>query len=315
MTSGTLPTVVGRRLVLDQLHQVVLVDDLARRHREVAADRKLGVVGLADAQVAAATFHVLGEHLHAAHQILGVGRDRLAQQFRIGDNEVGRREGVGDLPRVEGRLVLQVLVELGLRDELLGEAGGHEVELLQEVEEGVLLPLRVLEARIPRIRLDDRLSGLSRHGLQRLGPQVHVAARHLRLGGDGARRVLQPEFGDMPERLGDVGDTVRRVRRPGSRFPWLQIGGERLATQFHHAGDVGREALDIHCLEAEGVVGTGRSGRSGWCFAPGGRHRGLRFGSGRCAGIQDERERLAWRRCRRLRHLGRRRLAGRLPCR
>ncbi len=44
--------------------------------------------------------------------------------------------------------MLEVLVELGLVDELVGKAGGDEVELLQEVEERVLLPLRVLEPRV-----------------------------------------------------------------------------------------------------------------------------------------------------------------------
>ena len=63
---------LGRRRVLDELHQIVLEDHLAGRDREVAADLELRRVGLADLQVAAAGLDVLGQHVHAAHEVLGV---------------------------------------------------------------------------------------------------------------------------------------------------------------------------------------------------------------------------------------------------
>ena len=42
--------VFGRRRILDQLHQLVLEDHLARRRRHVDADLEIGRIGLADAQ-------------------------------------------------------------------------------------------------------------------------------------------------------------------------------------------------------------------------------------------------------------------------
>ena len=45
-------------------------------------------IGLADLQIAAARLDVLGEHLHAAHQILRIGAEGLAQQLGIGQHEI-----------------------------------------------------------------------------------------------------------------------------------------------------------------------------------------------------------------------------------
>ena len=109
-----------RRLILDELHQLVLVDHLARRDRHVAADLEVGR-GLADAQRAASGLHVLGEHRHAARQIVGVRRHGLAQHFRVGQDEVRRRQRVGDLLDVELRLLARVVVDaLRLLHELVG---------------------------------------------------------------------------------------------------------------------------------------------------------------------------------------------------
>ena len=100
----------GRR-VLDQLHQFVLVDHLARRRRHVDADHEVGRIGLADAQRAVAGLDVLGQHLHAANQIVTVGCQRLAQHFRIGHHEVRRRDRVGNLMDVELGLLAGVRID------------------------------------------------------------------------------------------------------------------------------------------------------------------------------------------------------------
>ena len=112
-----------RRRVLDELHQLVLEDDLAGRDREIAPDLEHRGVRLADLEIAAAGLDVLGEHVHAADQIVGIAQDRLAQQFRIGQHEVRRRHRVGDLPDVELGLLPGVRIEIGgVADQLLGPA-------------------------------------------------------------------------------------------------------------------------------------------------------------------------------------------------
>ena len=100
----------GRR-VLDQLHQLVLEDHLAGRRRHVDADDEIGRVGLADAQRAVAGLDVLRQHLHAAHEIVAVGGQRLAQHFRIGEDEIRRRHRVGDLLDVEFGLLARMRIE------------------------------------------------------------------------------------------------------------------------------------------------------------------------------------------------------------
>ena len=110
-----------RRRVLNELHQLVLEDHLAGRDREIATDLEHRGVGLADLEIAAARLDVLGEHAHAAHQVLRVGGQRFAQQFRIGEDEIRRRQRVGDLAHVEVRLLLGARIEpLRVVDELLG---------------------------------------------------------------------------------------------------------------------------------------------------------------------------------------------------
>ena len=129
----------GRRRVLDELHQLVLEDHLAGRDREIASDLEHRGVGLADFQVAAAGFDILGEHVHAADQIVGVRGKGFAQQFRIGQDEIRRRQRIGDLPHVELGLLLGVRIEIGgVGDQFVGPARGEQIGLLEEVEELVL---------------------------------------------------------------------------------------------------------------------------------------------------------------------------------
>ena len=80
-------------------------------------------IGAATALLAAAGLDVFGQHLHAAHQILAVLGQGLAQQLRVGRDEIRGGEGPGDLLDVEARPVAGVRVEvLGLLDHALGPA-------------------------------------------------------------------------------------------------------------------------------------------------------------------------------------------------
>ena len=68
-------------------------------------------IGLADFQIPAAGLDVLGQHVHAAHEIIGVGAERLAPKLRVRQHEVRRRQRIGDLPDVELRLLSRVRIE------------------------------------------------------------------------------------------------------------------------------------------------------------------------------------------------------------
>ena len=162
---------LGRRRVLDQLDEVVLIDDLAGRDREIAADLEGIGVGLADAQIAAAGRDVLGQHVHPARQVLGIRRQRLAQELRIGEHEIRRRDRVGDLADVEVGLLLRERIEpFGILDQMVGPGHRQEIGLLEEVEELVARPFGVAEALVLRARLGHRLGLLAGHALDRAGP-------------------------------------------------------------------------------------------------------------------------------------------------
>ena len=160
--------VLGRRLILDQLHQIVLVDHLAWRGSHVDADHKVGGIGLADAQRAVSGLDVLRQHRHAAHQIVAVRRQRLAQHFRIGEDEIGWRDRVGDLLDVELGLLARVRIDaLGVTHQILRPSRRQQIELHHEIEELVRFPLGVLETPVARRGLDCRphvLAGEPAHG-------------------------------------------------------------------------------------------------------------------------------------------------------
>ena len=144
---------LGRgRFVLDQLHQFVLEHHLAGREREIAADLVHRGIGLADLEIAVAGLDVLAQHVHAAHEVFRIRRQRLAQQFRIGEHEIRWRDRVGDLLDVELRFLAGVLVDAGgVFDQPLAPLRGEQIGLLEEIEELVLRPLRIGEALVLRV--------------------------------------------------------------------------------------------------------------------------------------------------------------------
>jgi hypothetical protein len=95
------PHLGRRRRVLDQLHQVVLEDDLAGRRRHVLAEPEGPLVRHRDREPAAAALQVGDQMLETAHQVLAAAVERLAQHLRIRGDEVGGRPGIDQLARVE----------------------------------------------------------------------------------------------------------------------------------------------------------------------------------------------------------------------
>ena len=85
----------GGRRELQQLQDVVLEDHLPRCRGDVLANHELFSIGLADSQLAAAAFEVLGKVLHAAHKALAAGLDHFAQGGGVRGEEIGRGNGVG----------------------------------------------------------------------------------------------------------------------------------------------------------------------------------------------------------------------------
>ena len=79
---------LGRRRVLDQLHQVVLVDHLAGRDADVLADLEGVGVGHLDAQLALAALQVAQQVVEALQQVLAAGLGGLAQHLGVGQQEV-----------------------------------------------------------------------------------------------------------------------------------------------------------------------------------------------------------------------------------
>ena len=203
---------------------------------------------MAQPQVAPAGGDVLGQHLHAAHQVLAVGGDGLAEQFRVGEDKIGRRDRVGDLPDVEARLVAGVLIQaLGMVDEVRGPARGDEIGLFQEIEESVAAPFGVLETLVAALGLDRVLGGFGVGAdlLDGVRPDRHIAGKEPRLRFQRALRVGQPVFRELGEGLDHVdhgfGDMVAHL----ALLARLGPGGGRLACLLDHARHVQRETLGV----------------------------------------------------------------------
>jgi hypothetical protein len=144
---------------------------LAGGDRHVDADLEPARVGLAQLELALAGLDVLGQHPHAAHEVRAAFLDGLSDELRIGGEEVRRRERARDLLHIEAGLVPRVLVDaLGVVHHVLGPPGGDQVGLLQEIEDRILGPVRILEAAILRLGLRDRLHLFALHALEGRGP-------------------------------------------------------------------------------------------------------------------------------------------------
>jgi hypothetical protein len=172
-------------------------------------------------------------------EVFAVRFQRFAQKFGIGQDEVRRRQGVGDLFDIEVRLVPRVLVEIGgLHHQLLRPLRGDQVDLLDEVEELVLVPFRVAEPLVARVGGDGRRRRLAHHPFQRRVPQVDVFRPQAPLRLHGALGVRHPVFADLSERLEDDGQLVRHLGLDLTLLARFDIGRHGLAGVLHDAGEV-----------------------------------------------------------------------------
>ena len=178
-------------------------------------------------------------------EILALGGKRLAQQFRIGQHEIRRRDRIADLLDVERGLLPRLLVDFGLAHQALAPLHGEQIDLLEEVEELVLRPFRIGESLVLGIGRDHRGGRLAGHALGHAAPQFEVVAAETGLQFERALVVRQPIFQHLPDGLDHFDDVVGRLAFDFAFLARLHIGGERLAAFFDHAGDIMREGLNL----------------------------------------------------------------------
>ena len=196
-------------------------------------------------QVAVPGLDVLGQHVHAAHQVLGLRRQRFAQQLRIGQHEVRGRNRVGDLADVEIGLLQDVGIEpLGVAHQPVRPLHREQIGLLEEIEELVARPFGIGEALVPGIGRDHRFDRLARHAFDGIGPEVEIGLAEAGLQLERPLRVAQPVVRDLAERFHHVGDLGVLVVG-AALLAGLEIGGHGLAAFFHDAGGVAGKLLHV----------------------------------------------------------------------
>jgi hypothetical protein len=173
----------GRRRVLDQLHELVLKDDLAGRVGDVLAELEGGEIAHFQAQPAAAALEVLDQVAQALDQVLAPALERGLEHRRIGRGKIGGRQGVDELARVELCLMLDVRIDARhAAHRRFHAARRQQVGLLDEVEQRIVAPDLVLEALVLRTGRDHglRLDLEQRPGGRALPQQAEVLPqRHL----------------------------------------------------------------------------------------------------------------------------------------
>ena len=171
--------------------------------------------------------------------------ERLAQQFRIGEHEIRRRDRVGDLFDIERGLCPRVLVDLRIFNQALGPLHGEQIDLLEEIEELVLRPFRIGKAFVLRIGRGRGRGLFAGHAFGRDRPQIEIGAAEAGLQFERALGVGQPVFENLADGLDHVGDIFGRFAFDLAFLARLHIGGERLAAFLDQAGDIMRERLDL----------------------------------------------------------------------
>ena len=208
----TLVHLRGGRRVLDQLHQIVLVDHLAGRGGDVLADLERLLVGHADLQAPSAPLEVGEQMLEAVQQVLAAGLLGFAQDRRIGQDEVARRDRADELPGVEVDLLLVLGIEPGdVADQRAQPAGAEQVRLPDVIEQKILGPGLVLEAPVAALGRDQGSGGRALHALQRVLPELRLIAPQLELGLDQPPRVSEQPGAELEERAADDVRVAHRI--------------------------------------------------------------------------------------------------------
>ena len=164
ISSGRSQHLLGRRRVLDELDQIVLVDDLARRGGDVLADLEGLHVGHADRELP-----LPRSRSSAGSSGPSPGSRRRSRASRAAPRDWSARSSTAPSRRRTGayrsRPSCAVLSSSPSTSftVVLQPARGQQVGLLDEVEDDLVLPRRVLEALVARGGLDHRLDRLAQH--------------------------------------------------------------------------------------------------------------------------------------------------------
>ena len=139
--------------VLEELHQVVLEHDLAGGDRDVLARLELVEVGHLHPEPAPAPFEVFEHVLESLYEVLAARLHGAPDHLGVRHREVGRREGVDELPGVEVHLVRGMCIEpFRPAHRREHELRRQQVALLDVVVDGVPGPGVVGEPTVPRLR-------------------------------------------------------------------------------------------------------------------------------------------------------------------
>ena len=132
------------RRVLNELDEFVLVHDLSGRDGKIAAHLEGGLVNPRDP----ALLDVLDQILHSGRETRGPGLDRGAHDVRIGRREIRRAHRIDELPGVETKLKLQLVVDLRFVDDFGQLLRIRKIGLLEQLIERRMIPRFVLEAPV-----------------------------------------------------------------------------------------------------------------------------------------------------------------------
>ena len=206
---------LGGGFVLDQLDQLILVDDLSRRGRDIDPKLEGLGVGHGDAQVPVAALDVVEKVIEALDQVLPARGDGFAEDFWIGQREIGRRQRIDVLAGEEIHLFLRVLVEpFNARHRIVQPSRGDQVRLLHVVEQKMLLPILVLEALVALGGFDHGCGRMSEQPEHRRLPQGRVIPEQIELRLSEQVRIRQQLGGELEKRLGET-EFVARERGAG----------------------------------------------------------------------------------------------------
>ncbi len=195
----------GGGLILNQLHQVVLVNHRTRCRRDILAQLERFLIRHRDAQLALAFFQVPQQVRQAVDDIVAVAFQRRAHHFWVGEHEIAGRHRVDELAGEEMQLAAGMRIQpFNAAHRILQPAGIQQVALLDVIIDGAVAPAFVLEAAVLRVgrhiiflRLAEQLLGDGAH-------QVHMVAHQAQLGTGHLHRVEAHMARRMDERFGEA---------------------------------------------------------------------------------------------------------------
>ena len=173
----------------------------------------------------------------------------LAQSRGVGEQEIGRRKGVGQHAREKLHAAFgQGLDTFDAADQIVQPVRRNQIRLLDNVEDRVGGPVGIVEALVALARLGDGRGGLARRGLRGGAPQLHISAKQVGLRAHQPIRLRGQTPHHFPQGRADVQGVGRqgggRLGLAQGRFGYGALGGEG------RAGEIERQGLQRLALVA-----------------------------------------------------------------